>query len=96
MSSINTEYFKAYREKLGFSSQNVIKSFFAAKDITPLVDYNYIELLNQRLSDIITKINGLVVEDIRVENIASFCEENIAQVSEKLIQHDIIPRLNNQ
>ncbi len=96
MSSINTEYFKAYREKLGFSSQNVIKSFFAAKDITPLVDYNYIELLNQRLSDIITKINGLVVEDIRVENIASFCEKNIAQVSEKLIQHDIIPRLNNQ
>ena len=96
MPLINTQYFKAYREKLGFPNQNGVKHFFAAKDITPTVDYAYIDLLNHRLCEIISKINDLVVADIRADNISSFCEENIAQVSRKLIQHDIIPRLNNQ
>lgn len=77
MPLINTEYFKIYREKLGFSNQNGVKYFFAAKDITPTVDYNYINLLNQRLTEIIEKINSLVVSGIKSDDITAFCRENI-------------------
>ncbi|MFH0854248.1 MAG: hypothetical protein V1891_02035 [bacterium] len=52
MTTIDTKYFKEYREKLGFTNQNGVKSFFAAKDIIPTVDYNYIDLLNDRLLEI--------------------------------------------
>lgn len=41
---IDSKYFKAYRMRLGFSNQNGAKRFFAAKDITPTVDYAYIDL----------------------------------------------------
>jgi len=42
MTIIDTKYFKEYREKLGFTNQIGVKAFFAAKDIIPTVDYNYI------------------------------------------------------
>lgn len=96
MTIIDTKYFKEYREKLGFTNQNGVKAFFAAKDIIPTVDYNYIDLLNKRLLEIIAKINDLVVDDIKVENLNLFCDENIKTVFEKLKNHNIISRLNNQ
>lgn len=96
MTLIDTKYFKEYREKLGFTNQNGVKAFFAAKDIIPTVDYNYIDLLNDRLLEIVTKINDLVVGDIKVEDLDLFCDENIKTVFEKLKNHNIISRLNNQ
>lgn len=93
---IDTKYFKQYREKLGFTNQNGIKSFFAAKDIIPTVDYAYIDLLNERLVKIVEKINDLVVEDIKIENLDLFCDENIEKVFDTLKNHNIISRLNNQ
>ncbi|MFH1827548.1 MAG: restriction endonuclease [bacterium] len=96
MAIIDTKYFKEYREKLGFTNQNGVRAFFAAKDITPTVDYNYIDLLNARLFEIVAKINDLVVDDIKVEDLDSFCSENIKTVFEKLKTHNIISRLNNQ
>jgi len=42
---ITTPYFKEYRKELGFTNQGDVKNFFAGKDITPTVDYNYINLL---------------------------------------------------
>jgi hypothetical protein len=56
---ITTQYFKAYRKELGFTNQGDVKKFFAGKDITPTVDYNYIQLLNSRLVEIIKKMNSL-------------------------------------
>ena len=47
--TITAEYFRQYRQKLGFSNQADVKNFFGAKDITPTVDFNYINLLNKRL-----------------------------------------------
>lgn len=73
-----------------------LRCFFAAKDITPTVDYNYIELLNHRLHEIVSKINDLVVDDIKGENLELFCSENIKLVFGKLKNHNIISRLNNQ
>ena len=96
MTLIDMKYFREYREKLGFSNQNWVKAFFAAKDITPTVDYNYIELLNNRLIEIIEKINWLVSMDIKPEKLDSFCEENINKVFQRLKDNSIISRLNNQ
>jgi predicted DNA-binding antitoxin AbrB/MazE fold protein len=96
MAIIDTKYFKEYREKLGFTNQNGVKAFFAAKDIIPTVDYSYIDLLNERLLEIVAKINDLVVEDIKVEDLDLFCNENIKTVFEKLKNHNIISKLNNQ
>jgi hypothetical protein len=96
MPTIDIKHFKEYREKLGFTNQNGVKAFFAAKDIIPTVDYNYIDLLNDRLFEIVAKINGLVVEDIKVDNLDLFCDENIKTVFNKLKSHNIISKLNNQ
>jgi len=93
---IDTKYFKEYREKLGFTNQKGIKDFFGAKDIIPTVDYNYIYLLNNRLFEIVAKIDNLIFDDIRVENLDLFCSENIEAVFIKLKTHDIIRKLNNQ
>jgi len=96
MTTIDIKYFKKYREKLGFTNQNGIKAFFAAKDIIPTIDYNYIDLLNDRLFEIVAKINDLVVDNIKVENLDLFCKKNIKTIFEKLKNHNIILKLNNQ
>ena len=59
--TITAEYFRQYRQKLGFSNQADVKNFFGAKDITPTVDLNYIELLNKRLYNIIDKISTALI-----------------------------------
>ncbi len=93
---ITTQYFKEYRKELGFTNQQGVKKFFAGKDITPTVDFNYIALLNNRLIEIIKKINFLVSEDIKVSDIDKFCIDNIESVFRKLKENNIIERLNNQ
>ncbi|MEA3330159.1 MAG: restriction endonuclease [Campylobacterota bacterium] len=93
---ITTQYFKEYRKELGFTNQGDVKKFFAGKDITPTVDYNYIELLNTRLVEIIIKINLLVSTDINVIEIEDFCTDNVEVVFNKLKDNDILARLNNQ
>lgn len=93
---INTKYFKEYRAKLGFSNQGNVKKFFGAKDISPTIDYGYIDNLNQRLFEIISKINALVVEDLRVEEIEAFYNKNVLSVYEILKENGILLRLNNQ
>ncbi len=93
---ITTQYFKEYRKELGFTNQGDVKKFFAGKDITPTVDYNYIELLNTRLIEIIKKINSLVSNEINFNNIDEFCTNNVNVVFNKLKDNNIIQRLNNQ
>jgi hypothetical protein len=93
---IDSKYFKDYREKLGFTNQTVIKAFFSAKDVIPTVDFHYIDLLNARLVEIISKIHQVVTEEIKVKNIDIFIEENIKKVYEKLKSNNIISKLNNQ
>lgn len=73
----NTKYFKEYRLKLGFSNQGEVKSFFGAKDITPTIDYEYISQLNKRLYNIIDKINIVVVNDLKLDDIQDFYHRNV-------------------
>ena len=49
--------FRNYRLKLGYGNKNTFKIFLAAKDIIPDIDYNYIDLLNNRLKEIFDKIS---------------------------------------
>jgi len=93
---ITTQYFREYRKELGFTNQGDVKKFFAGKDIIPTVDYNYIELLNTRLIEIIIKINSLVSTDINILEIDEFCTDNVELVFYKLKDNNILPRLNNQ
>jgi hypothetical protein len=96
MDQIDTKYFKEYRLKLGFTNQATVKKFFAGKDIVPTVDFNYIQLFNDRLFEIIEKLHELSHKSIRVEDTQAFCNENVALVFQKLKDNNIIPRLNNQ
>ena len=93
---IDVKYFKEYREKLGFKNQNKAKIFFAAKDIIPKVDYNYINLLNERLIEIILKLNSIIVKKIKIKNIDLFCDQKIKKVYKNLKHYKIISKLNNQ
>lgn len=96
MATTEVKYFKEYREKLGFTNQNGVRIFFGAKDISPTIDYAYIELLNKRLTEIVYKINCLVAPEIKVQHLNDFCAENIDWVFQRLKEHAIISRLNNQ
>lgn len=94
--TITTEYFRQYRQKLGFTNQTDVKKFFGAKDITPTVDLNYTKLLNKRLYNIIDKINDVVVDKIKINDINSFKKENIDHTFEIIKNSNILPALNNQ
>jgi hypothetical protein len=94
--SIDNKYFRDYRKKLGFSSQDDAKNFLGAKDISPTVDINYIKLLNNRLSEIIDKINGVVALEIQIEDIATFKKLYIDQTFAIISSNNILPVLNNQ
>ncbi len=94
--TITTEYFQQYRRKLGFANQLDVKNFFGAKDITPIVDLNYIKILNKRLHAVVDKINNTVVREIRVEDLAIFKEEHIDSPFKTMKESGILPMLNNQ
>jgi len=94
--TITAEYFRQYRQKLGFSNQADVKNFFGAKDITPTVDFNYIDLLNKRLYEIVDRLNKVVVDEIKIDNLNSFKKQNIDRVFAIMKKGNILPKLNNQ
>ncbi len=97
MGSLNSvKYFKDYRKDLGFANQDDVKKFFAAKDITPAVDYAYIDLLNIRLVEIVKKLDSVVCNEIKQNDLNLFCKNSISETCEKLKTHTIIQKLNNQ
>lgn len=93
---ITTEYFRAYRQKLGFSNQADVKVFFGGKDIAPTVDLAYIKLLNKRLSNIIDKINNIVPLPIQADSIDAFKIKYIDCAFKTLLDNNILIMLNNQ
>lgn len=93
---ITAEYFRQYRQKLGFVNQTNVKNFFGAKDITPTVDFGYIKLLNNRLYDIVDKVNGVIVNEIKIDDLAAFKKEHIDRIFGIMKGSDILPILNNQ
>ena len=54
---IPAHYFKSYREKLGFPNQAKAREFLSGKDISPGIDFHYIDQLNTRIEGIIHALN---------------------------------------
>ncbi len=94
--TITAEYFRQYRQKLGFANQADVKNFFGAKDIMPTVDFNYIKLLNKRLYDIVDKVNSVVINEIKIDDLVAFKKEHIDRTFKIMKESDILPILNNQ
>lgn len=94
--TITSEYFRQYRQSLGFTNQADVKNFFGAKDIPPTVDFNYIDLLNNRLYHIVDKINAIVSNDVKVDDLDIFKKEYIDRTFEIMKSNNILPVLNNQ
>ncbi|MFP4333428.1 MAG: restriction endonuclease [Campylobacterales bacterium] len=90
------KYFKQYRDALGFTNQQSAKEFFTGKDIAPNIDYSYIESLNQRIVDMLKKINCVVYNKLSVKELDTFIEKNIINPYYIIRDSDLIPRLNNQ
>ena len=95
-SNITPEYFKQYRQLLGFNNQNGAKAFFGAKDVLPNVDMDYIDNLNNRLTEIILKLDSIVPKTIQLNDEASFEDKYIYGAFEIIKSNNILPKLNNQ
>ncbi len=93
--TITAEYFRQYRQKLGFGNQAGVKIFFGAKDIVPTVDLNYLKLLNRRLYKIVDLINSVVSNEAKLNDINAFKKEHIDRPFEIMRKNDILPILNN-
>ncbi len=93
---ITAEYFRNYRQKLGFTNQSDVKNFFGAKDIIPAVDLRYISLLNERLYRILDKLNSVVSPEIRIDNLDVFKKNHIDRTFEIMKESNILSVLNNQ
>lgn len=90
------KYFKRYREKIGFTNQGGTKEFLAGKDIKPSLDYKYIDDLNNRLVEIITKLNTVADESYKLNDSEDFSEQNIFKPYKIIKKSNLLPRLNNQ
>ncbi|MDR2798997.1 MAG: hypothetical protein LBB07_00010 [Bifidobacteriaceae bacterium] len=98
MEYIGAEYIKEFRKLLGFNTQSDTKRFFKAGDILPSINYEYIEKLNYRLTEIIVKINNVVMDDEKLDcnGLKDFIVNNVYKSYEKIKENGILPRLNNQ
>lgn len=94
--TISAEYFGEYRKKLGFSNQAAVKRFFGAKDIIPRVDLRYVKMLNERLYEIIDRMNSVVASEVRIKNMAHFKKTIIDRPFEIMRASGILSKLNNQ
>ncbi len=92
----HAKYFKQYRKLLGFSSTAQAKEFLSGKDITPNIDYEYIDLLNLRIKEIIYRLNGIPNTDFQRNDIDSFSQQFIFQPYTLIREGGILPKLNNQ
>lgn len=88
--------FQQYRQQLGFPNQGLVKDFFGAKDIMPTVDLNYLNFLNERLTGIVDKINSVVVDQIKPDDLEVFKKQKIFGSFEIIKNAGILRRLNNQ
>ena len=96
ISPIDPQYFREYRQKLGFNSQDNTKKFFAAKDIEAKISYDYIDALNQRLHEVLLKVNSILDDSVKCNNIETFYQNSVITTFEKMKASGILPKLNNQ
>lgn len=92
----HTSYFKQYRNELGFTTQKDAKDFLVAKNIPTNIDYQYIDHLNERIAEIIRKINSVIHSSVKQAKVEDFITRNIFNTYDTIKKNEIIPLLNNQ
>ncbi len=92
------QYFKLYRDLLGFSNQADTKAFLTAKNIFPKIDFDYMGQLNTRLDEIIQKLNKAVHESYQLKQaeLEVFLRDKLYETYVKIQKNSLLPRLNNQ
>jgi hypothetical protein len=96
MDENHSQYFKNYRQKIGFQNQNDAKNFLSAKDLVSSIDFEYIESLNSRIIMILDKINLIIDDKIKQKDIRTFANKFINTSYNKIKCAGLLPKLNNQ
>ena len=86
---------KQYRRNLGFKSQDCMRDFFSAKNIVPVLDFDYIEKLNERLCKILDKMNSIVTSEIKIDDLDSFKKNYVTNPFKIIKEKEILYKLNN-
>lgn len=86
---------KDWRRALGFSNQMLAKRYFQAKDLPLPVNYQHLETLNDRIAELIVRINAVVHPSIRHTNISQLITDCVYQVYEELKRNDLISGMRN-
>lgn len=81
---------------MGFTNQSAAEDFLAAKDIIPQVDFSYLNALNKRLRDMVDRINAVIVNEIKIDNVTLFKKKRIDIAFAIMNESGILTKLNNQ
>ncbi len=90
------DYFRVYRNTLGFTNQQQAKEFLSGKSVSAGIDYEYIDRLLARLNEILSAVNSSMHPSLRHDNIEQFCASNINDIYSTVRETGNLPRLNNQ
>jgi hypothetical protein len=85
-----------FRKNLGFSNKEKLRQFYKGADITRPVNTPHLEKLNERLKDIILKVNSIVHSSIRIVDLDSFIEKSLTKPYTSIIQNNLLPQMSNQ
>ena len=89
-------YFKEYRHGMGFSNKSDAKTFLSGKDVSPNIDFEYIDALNGRIANILRSVNNVIHESIKYDDLDCFIQESINRPFNIIREANLVPRLNNQ
>ena len=84
---------REFRVRFGYTNADRLRKYYKGKDIVD-INWNKIEQYNSRIKDIFQKLNTVVHESIRYDDITDF-NHKIDGAYQILKDNDIIPRLNN-
>jgi hypothetical protein len=88
---IDSNYFRDYRKQLGFTRQQDLKDFFTVKGVPAHIDFQYLDDLNGRLLEIISKIDSVVPVSIKYGNMDEFNNKFITNAYNLIKDNEILP-----
>lgn len=93
---LDTQYFREYRRRIGFTNQQMTKDYLSAKDIVADVDYQYVDSLLARLRDMYAQLNSTIHESVRHHNVPDLIKHAIDDPYNQIKRTGLIRNLNNQ
>lgn len=96
MTQSDKESRREYRRRLGLTSQESAKGFFAARDLPSEVDLAHVSLLASRVEEIVSKLNGEMHPSVRWEDMTAFCNQFVKTPASKIVSSGLINSMKNQ